>query len=208
MVGLSLAFFSFNKGLPLTIRSGFFPLLKDRTWGWFGHVIDIIAVLATIFGLATSLGFGAQQAASGLNFLFGIDSGMGTQVAIIIGMTFVAVISVVRGLEGGAKVLSNLNMGLAALLLIFVFIAGPTLTILIAMGTTASSYFENIIPLSNWIARGDQNSSTVGPCSIGRGGYLDRRSSACSLPAFQRGARYVRSSLPSYLCRRWSRWSG
>jgi len=156
VVGLSLAFFSFNKGLPLTIRSGFFPLLKDRTWGWFGHVIDIIAVLATIFGLATSLGFGAQQAASGLNFLFGIDSGMGTQVAIIIGMTFVAVISVVRGLEGGAKVLSNLNMGLAALLLVFVFIAGPTLAILIAMGTTASSYFENIIPLSNWIARGDQ----------------------------------------------------
>ena len=156
VVGLSLAFFGFNKGLPLTIRSGFFPLLKDRTWGWFGHVIDIIAVLATIFGLATSLGFGAQQAASGLNFLFGIDSGMGTQVAIIIGVTFVAVISVVRGLEGGAKVLSNLNMGLAALLLVFVFIAGPTLAILIAMGTTASSYFENIIPLSNWIARGDQ----------------------------------------------------
>ena len=78
VVGLSLAFFSFNKGLPLTIRSGFFPLLKDRTWGWFGHAIDIIVVLATIFGLATSLGFGAQQAASGLNFLFGIDSGMGT----------------------------------------------------------------------------------------------------------------------------------
>jgi BCCT family betaine/carnitine transporter len=71
-------------------------------------------------------------------------------------VTFVAVISVVRGLEGGVKVLSNLNMGLAALLLVFVFIAGPTLAILIAMGTTASSYFENIIPLSNWIARDDQ----------------------------------------------------
>ncbi|MGY8992369.1 MAG: BCCT family transporter, partial [Rhodospirillales bacterium] len=68
VVGLSLAFFTFNKGLPLTIRSSFFPLLKDRCWGWFGHLIDIVAVLATIFGLATSLGFGAQQAASGLKF--------------------------------------------------------------------------------------------------------------------------------------------
>jgi len=59
VVGLSLAFFSYNRGLPLTIRSGFFSLLKDRTWGWFGHAIDLLAVLATIFGLATSLGLGA-----------------------------------------------------------------------------------------------------------------------------------------------------
>jgi len=155
VVGLSLAFFTYNKGLPLTIRSGFFPLMKDRSWGWFGHAIDIIAVLATIFGLATSLGFGARQAASGLKFLFGIDAGMGTQVAIIIGVTAIAVISVVRGLQGGVKVLSNLNMGLAALLLAFVIIVGPTLAILAAMGTAATSYFENIIPLSNWIGRAD-----------------------------------------------------
>jgi len=155
VVGLSLAFFTFNKGLPLTIRSGFYPLVKDRAWGWFGHLVDVVAVLATIFGLATSLGFGAQQAASGLNFLFGIDSGMGTQVAIIIGVTFIAVISVVRGLEGGVKVLSNINMGLAALLLAFVFVVGPTLVILTTIGTTAWAYVENIIPLSNWIARDD-----------------------------------------------------
>ena len=155
VVGLSLAFFSYNKGLPLTIRSGFFPLMKDRSWGWFGHVIDIIAVLATIFGLATSLGFGAQQAASGLNFLFGIDAGMPTQVAIIIGVTAVAIFSVVRGLEGGVKVLSNINMTLAAILLLFVIILGPTIAIFVALGTTATSYIENIIPLSNWIGRED-----------------------------------------------------
>jgi BCCT family betaine/carnitine transporter len=155
VVGLSLAFFTYNKGLPLTIRSGFFPLMKDRTWGWFGHVIDIIAVLATIFGLATSLGFGAKQAASGLHFLFGIDAGMGTQVAIIIGVTSVAIISVVRGLEGGVKLLSNINMGLAAILLAFVIIVGPTIAIFTAMGTAAISYVENIIPLSNWIGRED-----------------------------------------------------
>ena len=130
--------------------------MKDRSWGWFGHLIDIIAVLATIFGLATSLGFGAQQAASGLKFLFGIDNGMGTQVAIIIGVTAVALFSVVRGLEGGVKLLSNINMCLAAILLLFVVILGPTLAILIAMWTTASSYIENIIPLSNWIGREDE----------------------------------------------------
>jgi BCCT family betaine/carnitine transporter len=156
VVGLSLAFFTYNKGLPLTIRSGFFPLTKDRSWGWFGHLIDIVAVLATIFGLATSLGFGAQQAASGLKFLFGIDSGIATQVAIIIGVTFVAVISVVRGLEGGVKVLSNINMGLAALLLLFVVLAGPTIVIFTTLGTTALAYAETIIPLSNWIGREDE----------------------------------------------------
>lgn len=155
VVGLSLAFFSFNKGLPLTIRSGFFPLMKDRSWGWFGHLIDIIAVLATIFGLATSLGFGAQQAAGGLKFLFGIDNGIGTQVAIIVGVTAVAVISVVRGLEGGVKVLSNINMSLAAILLLFVLIAGPSLAIADALGAAASNYVENILPLSNWIGRED-----------------------------------------------------
>ncbi|MEQ8695227.1 MAG: BCCT family transporter, partial [Bauldia litoralis] len=101
VVGLALAFFAYNKGLPLTIRSAFYPLIKDRSWGWFGHVIDIIAVLATIFGLATSLGFGAQQAASGLNFLFGVSNGISTQVAIIIGVTLIAIISVMRGIDGG-----------------------------------------------------------------------------------------------------------
>ena len=155
VVGLSLAFFTYNKGLPLTIRSGFFPLIKDRSWGWFGHVVDIVAVLATIFGLATSLGFGAKQAASGLNFLFGISSGLPTQVAIIIGVTAVAVISVVRGLEGGVKVLSNINMGLAAILLLFVLLLGPTFAILSTVGETALSYLENIVPLSNWIGRED-----------------------------------------------------
>ena len=156
VVGLSLAFFTYNKGLPLTIRSGFFPLLKDRSWGWFGHVVDIVAVLATIFGLATSLGFGAQQAAGGLEFLFGIDGGMTTQVTIIAGVTLAATVSVMRGLNGGVKILSNINMVLAAMLLIFVIVAGPTIVILSSIGTTAVAYAETIIPLSNWIDRDDE----------------------------------------------------
>ncbi len=87
VVALSLAFFTYNKGLPLTIRSAFFPFIKDHSWGWFGHVIDITAVMATIFGLATSLGFGAQQAAGGLHYLFDIPNTISTQIAIIIGVT-------------------------------------------------------------------------------------------------------------------------
>ncbi|NVK39031.1 MAG: BCCT family transporter [Gammaproteobacteria bacterium] len=155
VVALSLAFFAYNKGMPLTIRSAFYPLLGERIWGWAGHVIDILAVLATIFGLATSLGFGAKQASSGLNFLFGIEAGINTQIAIIIGVTLVAVFSVMRGVDGGVKVLSNINMALAFLLLLFVVFAGPTLDLISWMFNAGVSYVENIIPLSNWVGRKD-----------------------------------------------------
>ncbi|MDX1633828.1 MAG: BCCT family transporter [Marinobacter sp.] len=155
IVGLSLSFFAYNKGLPLTIRSAFFPILGDRVWGWPGHIIDIVAVLATIFGLATSLGFGAQQAASGLAYLFDIDGGLNVQVAIIAGVTAVATISVIRGIEGGVKLLSNANMMLAAALLFFVFFAGSTLAIIESIWTTTSAYVANILPLSNPFGRED-----------------------------------------------------
>ncbi|HBC07371.1 MAG TPA: glycine/betaine ABC transporter, partial [Rhodospirillaceae bacterium] len=156
VVGLSLAFFTYNKGLPLTIRSGFYPLIQDRAWGWFGHVIDTVAVLATLFGLATSLGFGAQQAASGLHFLFDIPNTINVQIAIICGVTAVAVFSVVRGLDGGVKVLSQINMTMAALLLAFVFVVGPTGTIVGNILDTGASYITTIVPLSNWIGREDE----------------------------------------------------
>ncbi len=156
VVALALAFFCYNKGLPLTIRSTFFPLLGEKTWGVAGHIIDIVAVIATIFGLATSLGFGAQQAASGLNFLFGIQNSIGLQVTIITCVTGVAIISVVRGLEGGVKVLSNFNMILAACLLIFVILAGSFLHFFAGLGKTLMAYAEYILPLSNWIDRADE----------------------------------------------------
>jgi len=156
VVAMSLCFFTFNKGMPLTIRSTFFPLIGDAAWGWVGHLIDVVAVLATIFGLATSLGFGAQQAASGLAFLFDVPNTINTQIAVIIGVTAVAVVSVVRGIEGGVKVLSNFNMALAALLLVFVILAGSTVAIFVNMGKLAVEYVQNIIPLSNWIGREDE----------------------------------------------------
>ena len=156
VVALSLAFFSYNKGLPLTIRSAFYPLIKHHSWGPFGHLIDTVAVLATLFGLATSLGFGAQQAAAGLSFLFGIEASITTQIAIIIVVTAIALISVLRGLDGGVKVLSNINMGMAALLLVFVLIAGPTLAIFSTMGTTLVGYLGDILSYSNWVGRDDE----------------------------------------------------
>lgn len=155
VVGLALAFFCYNKGMPLTIRSVFYPLFGDRVWGWLGHIIDILAVLATIFGLATSLGLGASQASAGLNFLFGIPDQLNTQIGIVIGVTFIAVISVVRGLEGGVKVLSNINMLIALSLLIFVFFAGPTLAILNGIVATTGTYLAQLVPLSLWSDRPD-----------------------------------------------------
>ena len=155
VVALSLAFFAFNKGLPLTIRSAFFPMMGDRSWGPFGHVIDTIAVIATIFGLATSLGFGASQAAAGIGYVFDFEGGIGLQVAIITGVTAVALISVLRGMDGGVKLLSNINMSIAGLLMLFVFIVGSTGTILATIGTTAGSYVANVASLSVWWGRDD-----------------------------------------------------
>ncbi|WP_018170074.1 MULTISPECIES: BCCT family transporter [unclassified Thioalkalivibrio] len=156
VVGLALAFFAYNKGLPLTIRSAFYPILGERIWGPIGHVIDTLAVLATMFGLATSLGLGAQQAASGMEFLFGIDSGLNTQVAIIIGVTIIALLSIMRGIHGGVKLLSNINLVFAALLLLFVMIAGGVLAFLSSIGTTVTGYVQYFIPLSNPVGREDE----------------------------------------------------
>ncbi|GLS92033.1 BCCT family transporter [Psychromonas marina] len=155
VVALSLAFFAYNKGLPLSIRSIFYPILGDRAWGWPGHVVDILAVVATLFGLATSLGLGAQQAASGFHHVFGLEAGFPLQLAIIGFVTLLAIISVVRGIEGGVKIISNINMIMALALVVFV----AAVTFAISMGTiptTVMGYVKNIIPLSNPIGRDDQ----------------------------------------------------
>ncbi|HGY9615405.1 BCCT family transporter [Vibrio harveyi] len=159
LLALGLAIFSFNKGLPLTMRSIFYPLFGERVWGWVGHVIDILAVVATVFGLATSLGYGASQAATGLNFLFGIPMTETTQVVLIVIITALALISVVAGLDSGVKRLSEINMGLAALLLLFVIIVGPTLAIMTGFFENIMSYLANVPTLSMPFGREDVNYS-------------------------------------------------
>jgi len=159
IVALALALFSFNKGLPLSIRSIFYPILGERVWGWPGHLIDILAVFATLFGLATSLGLGAAQAAAGLDHLFGITANDTSKVLLIIGITCLALLSVVAGLDKGVKRLSGLNMGLAIVLLLFVIIAGPTVAIFTGFFDNLGSYLQYLPALSNPIGREDANFS-------------------------------------------------
>jgi len=156
VVGLALAFFCFNRGMPLTLRSAFYPLFGKAIWGPLGHFIDIMAVLASLFGLAVSLGLGAEQIAGGLNHLFGIVPDNTTKVILIAVIIGIALVSVVAGLEKGVKRLSELNMGLAGLLLLFVLITGPTLAILSTIFQTTVDYLYYLPSLSNWVGREDQ----------------------------------------------------
>lgn len=157
VVALSLALFAYNKGLPLTLRSCFYPIFGERIWGWPGHIVDILAILATIFGLATSLGIGAQQAAAGLDYLFGFGQSNSRLVLLIVVISGIAIFSVVRGLEGGVKLLSEINMGLAAALLVFVVALGPTAKILSGFFGNLVAYLEYLPALSNPVGREDAN---------------------------------------------------
>ena len=155
VVGLALGFFAYNRGLPLTIRSAFYPLLGDRVWGWPGHIIDTFAIFAGMFGLATSLGLGVQQVTTGLNYVFDIPANNTTMVVLIVVITAIAMISVLTGINVGIKRLSQFNIIVAVLLLLAVIILGPTLYILSSIFTSFGVYFAKIRPLSNWVGRTD-----------------------------------------------------
>ncbi len=155
IVGLSLAFFAYNKGLPLIMRSAMYPIFGERIWGWPGHIVDVLAVFATLFGLATSLGYGAEQSAGGLNHLFGLPATEATKVGIVVVITVMALISVLRGLDGGIKILSEANMAMAGLLMLFVLFAGPTLGTLGALVDNTVAYVQHLPALSNWVGRED-----------------------------------------------------
>ncbi|PSN12241.1 choline transporter [filamentous cyanobacterium CCP5] len=150
LVGLSLAFFTFNWGLPLTIRSVFFPLLGEKIYGWQGNAIDVLAVASTLFGLATSLGFGVQQTNAGLNFLFGLQISTPVQVGLIAIITGFATASVVSGLGNGVRRLSELNMILAAVLLAFVVVVGPTVFLFNTFVETTGYYLATLPTMSFW----------------------------------------------------------
>ena len=155
IVGLALAFFAYNRGFPMLIRSAFYPIFGERIWGWPGHIIDTFAIFAGIFGLATSLGLGAKQVTSGLNALFGIPANNLTMILLIVGITAIALISVMTGINVGIKRLSQFNIILAFVLLITIFILGPTRYIFQSMFSGFVTYVKEIVPLSNWIGRED-----------------------------------------------------
>lgn len=151
LVGLSLAFFSFNKGLPLSIRSVFHPLLGERIYGPIGNLIDIMATVATMFGVATSLGLGVQQVNAGLHHIFDvIPQSIGVQLVLIAAITGLATWSVVRGLDAGIRRLSEINIIAATALMLFVLLLGPTLFILNGFIENIGIYVQNLPSLSTW----------------------------------------------------------
>lgn len=145
LVGLALAYFTYNKKLPMAPRSLFYPILKDKTFGYIGDFIDGLAVFVTLIALASSLGIGALQVNSGLNYLLGINISVGVQVVIIIVITIFASISLISGLDKGIRILSETNIYMAVLLIVIVFLLGPTISIL-SHGVGASFlYFKMAI---------------------------------------------------------------
>ncbi len=148
VVALSLAYFAFRHDLPLTIRSSLYPLIGDRIYGPIGHAVDIFAVLGTIFGVATSLGFGVIQVNSGLNYLFGIPSSITVQIILISAITAVATLSVALGLDTGIRRISELNMVLAVTLLVFVLVAGPTVFLLQTMVQNTGMYLSRLFEMT------------------------------------------------------------
>ncbi len=153
VVGLSLAYFSFRKGLPLCIRSAFHPLLGDRIHGPIGHTIDVLAIFGTIFGVATSLGLGVMQVAAGLDFVLdlGLEDATGLQLLLIAGITLVATGSVVLGLDKGIRRLSNFNVTVAVILVFFVFTVGPSVFILNSWVENTGNYLQSLVQTTLWI---------------------------------------------------------
>jgi choline/glycine/proline betaine transport protein len=145
IVALVLAYFSYRHNLPLTLRSALYPLIGDRIYKWPGHLVDVFAVVSTVFGVATSLGLGASQVNAGFNYLFGIDVSTTNQIIIMCGITSLAVISVATGLDKGIKILSETNMILAIILLLLIFILGPTVFLLQAYLQNIGDYLADIV---------------------------------------------------------------
>ncbi|BDD05872.1 BCCT family transporter [Aureibacter tunicatorum] len=150
VVGLALAFFSFNRKLPLTVRSVFYPVLGKRIYGPLGDSIDTVSVLATIFGLATSLGLGVKQVNAGLSYLFDINNNEIVQVVLIFFITGLATLSLVLGLDKGIRVLSEWNMRIALVLLCFIVIIGPSLFIFKSFVQNLGFYIQNFFNMSFW----------------------------------------------------------
>ena len=145
IVALILAFFSYRHGLPLTLRSALYPIIGDRIYGPIGHAVDIFAVIGTVFGVATSLGYGVLQVNAGLNHLFGVPINETVQVILIVAITGLATISVVTGLDKGIRILSELNLGLALLLLALVLCLGPTVLLLKSFVENTGGYLSELV---------------------------------------------------------------
>ena len=166
IVGLCLAYFGFRKGLPLTLRSSLHPVIGDRIYGPVGHGVDLLAVFGTVFGVATSLGLGVTQMATGLNVLFGIDPGLVTQLVLILLISIVATLSAVSGVGNGIRIISEWNIWLSVVLLAFFLCFGPFKWLLGFFVTSIGDYVWNFIPMGFWTAGTDQEIGWQGGWTI------------------------------------------
>ena len=157
VIGLALAYFTYNRKMPLTIRSAFYPILGDRIYSWIGDAIDVVAVVATLFGLATTLGFGVGQINAGMSHVFGIPTSLLFQYGIILAITGIATISVVSGVNKGVKFLSELNIGIAVVLFLLVLFLGPTSFILKGYIQNIGSYLSNFVDMATWSGNYGEN---------------------------------------------------
>lgn len=148
IVGLSLAYFAYRHNLPLKIRSALYPLIGKKIYGPIGDGVDTFATIGTVFGVATTLGFGVTQINSGLNYLFGIEQSSTTQLILIIVVSAMASLSVFLGLDKGIKRLSELNLVLALVLLLFVFFASSTIYLLQTTIQNAGQYVSNLFNMT------------------------------------------------------------
>ena len=151
VLGMTFAYFSYRKGLPLSIRSALYPVFGERIHGPIGFIADLLAVLGTVFGIATSLGLGAQQMNAGISYLLGIEISIATQILLISVISVVATLSVLSGINRGIRILSELNMKLTLLILALFFVFGPTLYLLSSIATNSLDYLVNSPALGVWI---------------------------------------------------------
>lgn len=151
LVGLCLAYFCYRRGLPLTVRSGLYPLLGDRVYGPIGHAVDFLAIFSTLFGTATTLGLGVSQMNAGLNYLFGIEISSSSQVILIAIVSIIATISAISGVGRGIRILSIWNIRLSVLVIAFFVLAGPTVFLLKMTVSGLGDYFTNFIPMGFWV---------------------------------------------------------
>ena len=151
VLGMTFAYFSYRKGLPLSIRSALYPVFGERIYGPIGFIADLLAVLGTVFGIATSLGLGAQQMNAGISYLLGIEISITTQILLILVISVVATLSVLSGINRGIRILSELNMKLTVLILALFFVFGPTLYLLSSIASNSLDYLINAPRLGLWI---------------------------------------------------------
>ena len=166
IVGLSLAYFGYRRNLPLTFRSALYPIIGNKIYGPIGHAVDLLAIFGTVFGVATSLGLGVQQMSTGLNHLFGIDSGLTTQMILILVISIIATLSAVSGVGNGIRIISEWNIYLSIVLLAYFMFGGPFQWLMGFFVTSFGDYLWNAIPMGFQIFNSEGASAWQGGWTI------------------------------------------